>query len=112
MSRRKSDRRIQLRVPYRGSVELVSDGRLFGNDNNLRNISEGGVALDAVNVPVSSHLKVFVPLPQRPGGAKRMIMMQGEVVWRDDVMVGIRFVDPPPDNVEVLRQFISEQRLN
>ena len=103
------DRREYERVPFVVPINLVHERKTFrGYWTN--DVSEGGMRLEFLPVPMNSRVKVLVPLPT--GDADRHCLVDAEVIWRNFKSTGIRFINPPDDVLEYVRSFIHHQIQN
>jgi len=102
------NRRNHPRVPLATSIQVVHRGRV--SHISSQDISEGGIRLADAALSVNSRVKLFVPVPHCELGQlrrARMLMFKGEVVWRRDGDVGVRFVEPPLEHLLEVRDFVS-----
>ena len=99
-------RRSQPRLGFRGDIELFSDGQRHAPGRGCpSDISEGGLGLSRLNLPLFTPLKVFISLPESCG-QPRTVMLDAEVAWRRLSRSGVRFTEPPPP---ALRRYLQQQ---
>ena len=98
-------RRCQPRLGFKGDIELFSDGKSYTPDRDgSSNISEGGLGIPRLNLPLFTRLKVFIGLPGQCG-KKQTLMLDAEVAWRKLSKTGVRFTTPTPP---ALRQYLAQ----
>lgn len=98
MRSEQSSRRSLRRKDYRAQVQIVCGDEVLEPARWARNLSEGGLGLDRVNVPTFSQVVVFMPIPD-DNGDTRTVILEGELAWRRIGSAGIRFSEPPPPEV-------------
>lgn len=100
------DRREYRRVPFVVPVNLFHERRTL-KGYWTHDVSEGGMRMEFLPVPIRSTIKVLVPLPA--GSEDRHFLLDGEVVWRNFKSTGIRFVNPPDDVLDYVRDILGDQ---
>lgn len=99
------NRRAFPRAPLAVQLQAVTEGGL--HSVACRNVSEGGACLRIDGVAQSETVKLFLPMPARDSGRRRLCLLEAEVCWRSGEHVGVRFLDPPPESLRQLRAFVS-----
>lgn len=100
------DRREHARVPFVVPVNLFHDRKTL-KGYWTHDVSEGGMRMEFLPVPINSTVKVLVPLPT--GSEDKHCLLDGEVVWRNFRSTGIRFVNPPMDVLHYVRNMVHDQ---
>jgi len=99
-----SERRAHMRVPFIVPVNLVHERRAL-KGYWTHDLSEGGMRMEFLPVPIRSLVKVVVPLPA--GETDRHCIVEGEVMWRTFRSTGVRFLDPPQDVLQYVRDVVD-----
>jgi len=78
-------------------------------DGLVRDISRWGLMLQcSIPIPRYSNIKVFLPLTV---GANRVLcFLPGVVMWSSNKVIGVEFVDIPPESLTQLTTFLKARR--
>jgi hypothetical protein len=98
MTRSTDERRRHPRIPLRGGLQILYQGRFLRRPRSV-DLSEGGMRIAGVTLPPQASLKLLLALPD-----DRLHCLRGEVVWTRGEGVGVRFVDPPASSLKQLRR--------
>jgi hypothetical protein len=99
------DRREYQRVPFIVPVN-VSYNRNTLKGYWTRDVSEGGLRLEFLPIPIASTFKLIVPIGTE--GDAQHFVVDAEVVWRSFKTTGIRFVNPPDEVLEFIRRTVRQ----
>jgi hypothetical protein len=103
-----SDRRSHPRAPLKVQVDLLHDEQTIPG-RWTTDISQGGVRMQFLGVPIHSPVKLMIRLPQGPMREDHVCVLQGEIAWRTLRSTGISFVDPPEEELLKLRTYVHQQ---
>ena len=101
-----SERRQYLRAALRCRVQYIHDDGLF--TDCAEDISEGGLRLGgATRIPLREQVKLFLPVPVAAHHDREALcLLQGEVIWRAKGRTGVRFVEPSPESLRQIREYV------
>ena len=99
------ERREHARVPFVVPVNVSY------NRNTLKgfwthDVSEGGLRLEVLPIPLSTRVKLIVPIGNDSSAHHHVV--DAEVVWRTFKTTGIRFIDPPDEVLEFIRRAVKQ----
>jgi len=98
-----AERREHRRIPLATRLQIIHAGD-FLRGPEARDISEGGIRLDGLTLPTSAQLKVLITFPGDQSAS--MHLYNGEIVWNDETVAGVRFTDMPTKSRRQLRKHI------
>lgn len=103
-----SERRRHRRAALRCRVQYIHDDALFADC--LEDISEGGLRLGgATKIPLRERVKLFVPVPvAQHHDRDALCLIWGEVIWRSAGQTGVRFLEPCPESLRQIREFVHQ----
>jgi len=106
-----SERRQYQRTALRCRVQYVHEDSLF--TDCAQDISEGGLRLvGATKIPLRERVKLFLPVPVAAHHDRdALCLLQGEVIWRSEGSTGVRFVEPSPENLRQIREYVHRTGL-
>jgi hypothetical protein len=101
------DRRTHPRVILKTEVDCICE------DKHLRgrrayDISEGGMRLELVELPVRTPVKVVLPIPQPHGDKSLVCLLDGQVAWRRLNATGVRFSNKEGAAIGLVRQYVRQ----
>jgi hypothetical protein len=101
-----SERRQYLRTALRCRVQYIHDDGLFADC--VEDISEGGLRLGGTTkLPLRQQVKLFLPVPvDAHHDRDALCLLQGEVIWRGGGSTGVRFVEPSPESLRQIREYV------
>lgn len=101
-----SERRQHLRTALRCRVQYIHDDSLF--TDCAQDISEGGLRLGgATKIPLRERVKLLLPVPVAAHHDRdALCLLQGEVIWRSEGSTGVRFVEPSPESLRQIREYV------
>lgn len=106
------ERRQSHRAALTVRVQYIYDDGLFAD--RLEDISEGGLRLGgATKIPLHEQVKLFVPVPTLAQHDRdALCLIWGEVIWRSSGYTGLRFVEPSPESLRQIREYVRRSSLS
>lgn len=102
------NRRNFERVAFADEIQCVSFGGV--SREACLDLSLGGLRLaGAMNPALGETVKMFLPLRTKASGKKNLRVVEGEVVWRQQEQVGIRFRELAPEVMSEISALVALQ---